>query len=144
MNTGSSRVDAAWRGRLTVLCTVISAAVLGQAAAVSARAQEGANAYPSKPLRILVGFAAGGGTDLFARLIGHKLSKQIGQPVVIENKPGAGGRLAAEYAASQPADGYTLLLGASGTMAVASAIYPKLSYHPTRTFRPLTEIASFP
>jgi tripartite-type tricarboxylate transporter receptor subunit TctC len=144
MNTGSSRVDAAWRGRLTVLCTVISAAVLGQAAAVSARAQEGANAYPSKPLRILVGFAAGGGTDLFARLIGHKLSEQIGQPVVIENKPGAGGRLAAEYAASQPADGYTLLLGASGTMAVASAIYPKLSYHPTRTFRPLTEIASFP
>ncbi|MET0539761.1 MAG: tripartite tricarboxylate transporter substrate binding protein [Xanthobacteraceae bacterium] len=105
-------------------------------------AQEGA--YPGKPIRIIVGFGAGGGNDLFARLIGQKLSERVGQPVIIENKPGAGGRLAVEYATSQPGDGYTLVLGASGAMAVTPAIYPRLAYHPTRTFRPLTMVASFP
>jgi len=100
--------------------------------------------FPSKPIRIIVGFAAGGGNDLFARLVGQKLSENIGQPVVIENKVGAGGRLAVEYAMAQPADGYTVVVGASGQMAIASAIYPKLPYHPTRTFTPLTMIAIFP
>jgi tripartite-type tricarboxylate transporter receptor subunit TctC len=100
--------------------------------------------YPNKPVHLVVGFAAGGGNDLFARLIGQKLSENIGQAVVIENKPGAGGRLAVEYAMGQGADGYTLLVGATGQMAVAAAIYPKLPYHPTRTFVPLTMIASFP
>jgi tripartite-type tricarboxylate transporter receptor subunit TctC len=100
--------------------------------------------YPNRPVRVVVGFAAGGGNDLFARLVGQKLSDKLGQPVVIENKPGAGGRLAIEYAMSQPADGYTLVVGATGQTAIASAIYPKLPYHPTRTFTPLTMIASFP
>jgi tripartite-type tricarboxylate transporter receptor subunit TctC len=100
--------------------------------------------YPTKPIRVIVGFAAGGGNDLFARLVGQKLSEIIGQPVVIENKVGAGGRLAVEYAMAQPADGYTLVVGASGQMAIASAIYPKLPYHPTQTFTPLTVIANFP
>jgi tripartite-type tricarboxylate transporter receptor subunit TctC len=121
---------------MVVCCLIVTAQWPG--------AQEGAAPYPSKPIRIIVGFAAGGGTDLFARLIGQKLSEQVGQPVVVENKPGAGGRVAAEYSLSQPADGYTLVLGASGTMAIAAAIYPRLPYHPTRTFRPLTMIASFP
>ena len=105
---------------------------------------QGTTDYPNKPVRLIVGFAAGGGNDLFARLIGQKLSQNIGQPVVIENKPGAGGRLAVEYAMAQPADGYTLVVGATGQMAIAAAIYPRLPYHPTRTFRPLTMIASFP
>jgi tripartite-type tricarboxylate transporter receptor subunit TctC len=104
----------------------------------------GAANYPNKPIRMIVGFAAGGGNDLFARLVGQKLSENLGQPVVIENKAGAGGRLAVEYAMGQPADGYTLVVGASGQMAVASAIYPKLPYHPTKTFTPLGMIASFP
>jgi tripartite-type tricarboxylate transporter receptor subunit TctC len=105
---------------------------------------EGAAHYPNRPIRMVVGFAAGGGNDLFARLVGQKLADNLGQPVVIENKAGAGGRLAVEYAMGQPADGYTLVVGASGQMAVASAIYPKLPYHPTRTFTPLGMIASFP
>jgi tripartite-type tricarboxylate transporter receptor subunit TctC len=110
-----------------------------------AGAQDGGAAnYPNKPIHMVVGFAAGGGNDLFARLIGQKLSETMGQPVVIENKPGAGGRLAIEYAMGQPADGYTLVVGATGQMAIASAIYPKLSYHPTKTFTPLSMIASFP
>jgi tripartite-type tricarboxylate transporter receptor subunit TctC len=112
---------------------------------LSALAQDGGAAnYPNRPLRMVVGFAAGGGNDLLARLIGQKLSENMGQPVVIENKPGAGGRLAVEYAMAQGADGYTLVVGATGQMAIASAIYPKLPYHPTRTFTPLAMIASFP
>jgi tripartite-type tricarboxylate transporter receptor subunit TctC len=114
-------------------------------AAQSARAQGDAAAnFPNRPIRLIVGFAAGGGNDLFARLVGQKLSDNIGQPVIIENKPGAGGRIAVEYVKNQPADGYTIMVAASGQMAIAAAIYPKLSYHPTRDFLPLTMIASFP
>src|SRR5947209_7907227 len=94
--------------------------------------------YPNRTIRIIVGFAAGGGNDIFGRLVGQKLQDLIGQTVVIENKPGAGGRIAAEYVAGQAPDGYTLLVGATGAMSVAAAIYPKLSYHPTRSFAPLT------
>src|SRR5436853_6890551 len=100
--------------------------------------------YPNRTIRIIVGFAAGGGNDIFARLIGAKLQDLIGQTAIIENKPGAQSRLANEYAANQPAEGYTLLVAASGGMSIASAIYPKLGYHPTKSFVPLTMIASFP
>ncbi len=108
-----------------------------------AQAQDQAS-FPTKPIRVIVGFAAGGGNDLFARVVGQKLSELLKQPVIIENKPGAGGRLSAEYAAGQPADGYTLLVGASGMMSIAAATLPKLAYHPTKTFIPLTMIANFP
>jgi len=100
--------------------------------------------YPNRLIRIVVGFGAGGGNDIFARLVGAKLSELIGQSVIIENKPGAGARLANEYVANQPADGYTLLVAASGGMSIAAAIYPKLGYHPTKSFVPLTMIANFP
>src|SRR5215469_16766054 len=120
-------------------------AALAAIAAHPASAQGDAAAnYPNRPIRLIVGFAAGGGNDLFARLVGQKLSENIGQPVIIENKPGAGGRLAVEYVKAQPADGYTIMVAATGQMAVAAAIYPRLSYHPTRDFIPLTMIASFP
>ncbi|HEV2956271.1 MAG TPA: tripartite tricarboxylate transporter substrate-binding protein [Xanthobacteraceae bacterium] len=115
-------------------------------AAVSreARAQDDAKNYPDRVIRLIVGFAAGGGNDIFARLVGNKLQELVGQSVVIENRPGAGGRLAAAYVAGQPADGYTLLVGAAGAMSVAPAIYPNLPYHPLRSFVPLTLIGSFP
>jgi len=100
--------------------------------------------YPNRVIRLIVGFAAGGGNDVFARLVGQKLSELIGQSVVIENRPGAGGRLAAAYVASQAVDGYTLLVGAAGAMSVAPAIYANLPYHPLRSFVPLTLIGSFP
>ena len=111
------------------------------AAASSAWAQAD---YPTRPIRVIVGFAAGGGNDLFARLVGQKLSEKLGQPVIIENKAGAGGRIAVEFVKNQPADGYTVMVAASGQMAIAAAIYPKLAYHPTRDFIPVTMIASFP
>src|SRR5579862_9237283 len=113
-------------------------------AAVPAWAQAD-QAYPSRPIRMIVGFAAGGGNDVFARLVGQRLSEILGgQPVVIENRPAAGGRRAAEYVANQPADGYTLLVGASGMMSVAAAVYPNLRYQPAKTFIPLAMIANFP
>ena len=121
----------------------VALAVLSVVAVQPAWAQ-GEQNYPTKPIRIVVGFAAGGGNDLFARLVGQKLSENIGQPVIVENKAGAGGRIAVEYVKNQPADGYTVMVAASGQMAVAAAIFPKLGYHPTRDFVPITMIASFP
>ena len=120
--------------------------LIGAAPALTAVAWRDAHAqdYPNRVIRLIVGFAAGGGNDVFARLVGQKLSELIGQSVVIENRPGAGGRLAASYVAAQAADGYTLLVGAAGAMSVAPAIYPNLPYHPLRSFVPLTLIGSFP
>lgn len=100
--------------------------------------------YPNRPIKLVVGFGAGGGNDVFARLIGSKLGDILGQTVVIENKPGAGGRLSAEYVSNQSGDGYALLLGASGAMSVAVAIYPDLKYHPIKTLIPLAMIGRFP
>jgi tripartite-type tricarboxylate transporter receptor subunit TctC len=125
--------------------TLLSLALLamGIDAHKPASAETDAN-YPSRVIRLIVGFAAGGGNDIIARIVADKLQTSLGQPVVIEDKPGAGGRLSAVYVAAQPADGYTLLLGASGTMAVSPAVYKKLSYSPLRDFVPISMIASFP
>jgi tripartite-type tricarboxylate transporter receptor subunit TctC len=117
------------------------AAVLVLAAAGEARAQ---GAYPNRVIRVVVGFAAGGGNDIFARLVMNKFQELTGASVVIENKPGAGGRISSEYVAHQPPDGYTVLVAATGQMSIAAAIYPKLTYHPTKNFIPLNMIASFP
>jgi tripartite-type tricarboxylate transporter receptor subunit TctC len=100
--------------------------------------------YPSRPIRFIVGFAAGGGNDLFARLVVNKFQQNTHATAVVENKPGAGGRISSEYAAHQPPDGYTVLVAATGQMSIAAAIYPKLAYHPTKSFIPLNMIASFP
>ena len=131
--------------RMTKLGGALLGAAVGILAAVAtAPAQDAAATYPNKPIRVIVPFAAGGGNDIFARLVGQKLSEILGQPVINENKPGAGGRIAAEYVMNQPHDGYTLFIGASGVMSVAAAAYPNLSYHPTKTFIPLSMIANFP
>ncbi|MBO0717285.1 MAG: tripartite tricarboxylate transporter substrate binding protein, partial [Rhizobiales bacterium] len=125
------------RSVLGAFAAPVAAAVL----AAPARAQ---GVYPNRPVRLVVGFAAGGGNDIFARLVGAKLSELLGQPVVVENRTGAGGRLSGEYVSNQAADGYTLLVGAVGAMSIAAAIYPDLKYHPTKTLTPLAMIGSFP
>src|SRR5262245_61745800 len=107
----------------------------------NARAQSD---YPSRPIHFIVGFAAGGGNDLFARLVVQKFQEGSGATTVIENRVGAGGRIAAEFAARQPTDGYTVLVGATGQMSIATAIFPDLSYHASNSFTPLNMIASFP
>src|SRR4051812_49198427 len=123
----------------------LALAALRASAAYPRQAQtDPAANYPNKPIRVIVPFAAGGGNDIFARLVGQKLGEILGQTLVIENRPNAGGRPAAEFVTNQPADGYTLFVGASGVMSIASAVYPKLAYHPTRSFIPLSMIANFP
>lgn len=104
----------------------------------------GADGYPNRTIKIVVGFAAGGGNDIFARIIGQKLQDHFGQSVVIENKIGAGGRLSAEAVAAAPADGYTLLVGAAGTMAVIPSISVKPPYSPLKDFIPVAMVAAFP
>ena len=118
------------------------AALLLTALAIAPAA--GQTEYPTKPIRLIVGFGAGGGTDILARLVGAKLSEILGQSVAVENRPGAAARLATEYVASQPGDGYTLLASPIGAMSIAAAIYPDLKYNPTKSFVPLALVGQFP
>lgn len=100
-----------------------------------------AQEYPLKPVRLLVGFPAGGPTDILARVIGEKLSGQLGQPVVIENRPGAAGNIAADAVSKAAPDGYTLLY-ASNSIAISPAINAKLAFDPVKDLVPVTETAS--
>jgi tripartite-type tricarboxylate transporter receptor subunit TctC len=100
--------------------------------------------FPNRTVRIVVPFAAGGGTDIVARLIAPKLSEAWGQSVIIENKAGALGALASEYVAHQPADGYTLLVGVAGSHAIAQHLNPKLGYDPIRDFAGVTVLVFSP
>ena len=100
--------------------------------------------YPNRTIKIVVGFAAGGGNDIIARIVGQKLQESLGQTVIIENKVGAGGRLAAEMVMNSPPDGYTLLVGAAGAMSIIPAISVKPPYHGAKDFTPLSMMAAFP
>src|ERR1700750_1530137 len=102
-----------------------------------------AQAYPARPVRILVGFAAGGNFDIVARLIGQWLSDQLQQPVIVENRPGAGSNLATEAVIRAPADGYTLLLGGA-VNAVNAALYEKLSFSFISDVAPVAGVSRFP
>jgi len=119
------------------------AILLAAFAANPAPAQEDASKYPGRTIHIVVGFAAGGGNDVIARIYAQKLSEDLGQPVIVENKPGAGAILAAEYVSKAAPDGYTLLVGATG-MAINQSLYAKLPYDSVRDFVAISEIASFP
>ena len=109
--------------------------------ATSAGAQQ---AFPSKPIRWLVPYAAGGGSDFLARTIGQKLSVQVGQPVLVDNKPGGNTALAAAETARAPADGYTVLSADNGTMVFNPALYKTLTYSPTKDLAPVTLMGRFP
>ena len=126
--------------RLRILLSGLLAAALCMAGTAVSQAQD----YPSRTIRVIVGFAAGGGNDLFARLVVQKFQEQTGYTAIIENKPGAGGRIAADYVAHQPADGYTIMVGATGQMSIATAVFHHLNYNAVTSFTPLNMIASFP
>jgi tripartite-type tricarboxylate transporter receptor subunit TctC len=114
------------------------------ALALLAGAAQGQDSYPGKPIRILVGYAAGGGNDIIVRVMQPEMQKGLGQPVIVENKPGAQGIIAAELAARSAPDGYTLMMGPSGPMTINPATYSKLPYSPTRDFTPISLICEFP
>ena len=112
--------------------------------AAAASAQPNLNPYPSKPIRIVVPFPAGGTTDLIARAAAQKLTESLGQPVVVDNRPGAGGNIGAELVAKSAPDGYTLLMGTVGTHAINASLYPKMPYDHVRDFAPIILIAGVP
>jgi tripartite-type tricarboxylate transporter receptor subunit TctC len=100
--------------------------------------------FPNRPVRVIIGFAAGGGNDIIVRVLVPRLTEAFGQPVIIENRPGAAGRIAADMAARATPDGYTVFMGPIGTMAMNPALYSKLTYSPLGDFTPITMIGSFP
>src|SRR5256885_11475873 len=111
-------------------------ALAATAAARAARAQQ----FPSKPINWVVGFPPGGGADGVTRLVAAKVSQNIGQPIVVENRPGASSIIAAQYVAQAPADGYTLFSCEQGSLVFNTALYSKLPYDPARDFAPVTDM----
>ena len=103
-----------------------------------------AQTWPTKPIKLVIPFPPGGGNDALGRLVGLKLGEALGQPVVVDNRPGAGATIGTDVAAKSPADGYTLLLSSITTHALAPALYPKLNYDPIKDFTPISIIAIAP
>jgi tripartite-type tricarboxylate transporter receptor subunit TctC len=124
----------------------LTAATLGAAAAIPAAAQPraAAEAWPTRPIRLLVAYAPGGGTDAIARTLAAQLQQRLGQPVVVENKPGAGGNIATETAATARPDGYTLLMGNQGPMSVNPTLFPRFRVNPETALEPVALVADAP
>jgi tripartite-type tricarboxylate transporter receptor subunit TctC len=122
--------------RRSILALGVASPMIGRALAQST--------WPTRPIRLVVGYSPGGGNDLIARIVAAKMQDKLGQPVVVDNKPGAQSIVAAEIVAKAPADGYTLLVAPSGPMTINPAVYSKLSYDPLRDFAPVSLLAEFP
>lgn len=122
------------RAALALAAAALLAPALGHAQA----------AYPGKPIHIVVPFPPGGSTDVLARRIGDKLATAWGQPVVVDNRAGAGGTVGADFVAKSAPDGYTLLMGVTGSNAIAQALYPKLPYDVVKDFAPVSMVVSAP
>ena len=120
----------------------MTTAMLAAALAASALLAQAQTGYPAKPLRLIIGFAAGGGTDILARALAQPLSELLGQQVAIDNRPGAGGIIATELGAKAPPDGYTLLVGSSAAFAINPNLMAKLPYDPVRDFAPVGMFAT--
>ena len=103
-----------------------------------------AQTFPDKPLKIVVGFPPGGGSDLMARTVAERLSPLIGQPVIVDNKPGAGSTIAASFVAKSKPDGYTILFGQAANLGIAPAMMSTLNYDPIKDFAPITRLAAAP
>lgn len=121
--------------KLTLFLALVLALACGGACAQS---------YPSRPIRLVVPYPPGGPLDIMGRAIGQKLSEAWNQPVVVDNRPGAGGNIGADLVAKSPADGYTLLMGAVATHAINPTLYGRLPYDPVRDFAPVALVAQVP
>jgi tripartite-type tricarboxylate transporter receptor subunit TctC len=124
-----------------LFATVLLAAVPATMIATPASA---AAPYPSKPVKFVVPYPAGGPLDAVARAISEHLKDSLGQPVIVENRPGAGGNLGVDYVAKQPADGYTIVMGAVATHAINPTLFAKMPYDPVKDFAPVTLVADVP
>jgi len=122
--------------RTSFLCAFVASGLFA--------AVPGAFAYPTKPVRLIVAFPAGGSTDIIGRLVAQKLSERLGQQVIVDNRGGAGGMIGTEIAARSNPDGYTLTMGTTSTHVIAPAAFPTVKYDPIKDFAPLTLVASTP
>lgn len=123
-----------WLKALFLSVAIVSTAVPAHAA----------DTYPSQPIRIVVTIGAGSAADILARLLGDELGRQLGQPVIVDNRPGAGGNIAADFVAKSPADGYTLLMASVSTHGINPALHKKLPFDPVKDFAPIGLLAANP
>ena len=130
-----SRINKLW-SFVFVVSSILTLGGLSE----NAQAQE----YPNKPIKMIIPFAPGGASDLVGRILQTKLGEVLGQPIIIENKPGASGNIGMEMAAKSAPDGYTLFLGNIGTMAINPALYPNIKVNPLKDFIPITEVVDVP
>lgn len=124
---------SAFRSRRALLGAMLAAALALPAAAMAA------DAFPAKPIRLVVPYAAGGAVDIVARAVGQKMSAQLGQPIVVDNRPGASTNIGMEYVARSAPDGYTIMM-ASNSLATNAALFPKLPFDPARDFAPVARV----
>jgi len=125
---------------LLALVTIVGIAAIGVAAPAAAQAP----AYPTKPVRLVVPFPPGGATDIIARAVAQKLGETLGQSIVVDNRPGAGGNVGTELVAKAAPDGYTLEMGTVGTHAINASLYAKMPYDNVKDFAPIILVAGVP
>ena len=127
------------QGALRVALSILAAGVI-------AMAGEGAHAqpWPTKPIHLIVPLTPGGSNDVLARVIGQKLSEALKQPVIVENRPGAGGNIGADAVSKSPPDGYTLLIAANDILAINPSLYEKVPFDPIKDFAPISMLGTVP
>src|SRR5437763_8598288 len=140
----SNVMDADRMPRTSLVFRVLARGCFALVACSAASLAADTSPYPSKPVRILVPLPPGGPADSLARIVGDKLGQSLGQPFVIENKPGAGGNIGMEQGAKAAPDGYTLTLAAAGNLTIAPSLYSKLPYDPAKDYAPITVLATVP
>lgn len=129
---------------LKKLLAPLALVTIALTAAGNAGAQASAQNFPNKPIHIIVTFTSGGAPDIIARLIGERMSAEWGQSVIIDNKPGAGGNIGADFVAKSAPDGYNIVVGTVGTHSINGALYPKMPYDMIKDFSPITLLATTP
>ena len=121
--------------------TIVQWGLLAVSIAMGAGSEADAQQYPTKPVRIVAPFGPGGLVDVLARAVGEKLRASLGQPIVVDNRPGSGGNIGADIVAKAEPDGYTLLMSSAGILSINEALYPKMPFNPQSAFTPITLVA---
>ena len=141
---GASSLHDRVTEKLKTLPRRAALALLAVAATAMAAHAQSADAFPSRPITLVVPFAPSGGNDIMARLVGERMGKALGQQIVVENRPGAGGNIGSRQAARSAPDGYTMLLAFTGTIGINPSLYANLGYDPAKELTPIGSIATSP